>query len=347
MNTKRFTILSLIIIALTVLTACKGIARNEAPAEPEVYLGEPASSGARGGEGFAGPVDENGFAGAPAIAQESEKSAAMPIPTAGVVYQTIPDVDNAAAPGNVAAGDRLIVKNAEVSVLVEDSDIAIDLVTQAVSDAGGYIVSSRIWYQPHLDGESYKYASITLGIPVNQFEVTMRRVRGLALQVLDENASGEDVTDQFVDLQSRLTNLEATQERIKGFLADAKTVDEALRINQELAQIEAQIEEVKGRMKYLSDRAAFSTITVTISPKLPEIATPTPIPTETPKPWSPADTLDDATKTLVKSYQGIVEFAIWLFVAVLPILLPPALVIWLIVKLVRRKPNKPGPAGES
>jgi len=251
-------------------------------------------------------------------------------------------VDN--APGQAASIERKIIKNAEVSVLVEDSEIAIDRLTQVVGDVGGYIVSSRIWYQPHLDGENYKYASITLGIPVDQFEVTMRRVRGLAVRVLDENASGEDVTDQFVDLQSRLTNLEATQARIQSFLEDAKTVDEALRINQELAQIEAQIEEVKGRMNYLSDRAAFSTITVTVSPELPEIE-PTPLPT--PQPWTPGDTLKDATETLVDAYQGIVEFAIWLFVAVIPILVPPALVIWLIVKLVRRKPSKTPASSES
>jgi len=333
MKTKLFATLSLILITLTVLTAC-GAAATETPAEPaapEIFVEESRAK----------PADDSGFAGAPAVGQEAEKSA-LPMPTAGVVYQTVPDVDN--APGQAASIERKIIKNAEVSVLVEDSDIAIDRLTQVVGDVGGYIVSSRIWYEPHLDGENYKYASITLGIPVDQFEVTMRRVRGLAVRVLDENASGEDVTDQFVDLQSRLTNLEATQARIQSFLEDAKTVDEALRINQELAQIEAQIEEVKGRMNYLSDRAAFSTITVTVSPELPEIE-PTPLPT--PQPWTPGDTLKDATETLVDAYQGIVEFAIWLFVAVIPILVPPALVIWLIVKLVRRKPSKTPASSES
>jgi hypothetical protein len=213
-----------------------------------------------------------------------------------------------------------------------------------VSDVNGYIVSSRIWFQPHADGESYKYATITLGVPVDRFEVTMRRVRGLALRVLDENASGEDVTDQFVDLESRLSNLEATQARIQSFLEDAKSVDEALRINQELATIEAQIEEVKGRMNYLSDRSAFSTITVTISPELPEIE---PVPAPKPRLWTPSDTLRDATETLVKAYQGIAEFAIWMIVAVLPILAPPVLVIWLLVKLLRRKPTKQASSSES
>ncbi|MGB7875670.1 MAG: DUF4349 domain-containing protein [Anaerolineales bacterium] len=322
MKTKLFATLSLIVIALTILTACASATSGEppAPSEPEIIVEE----------NHAEPADDFGYAGA----GEAEKSA-VPMPTSSVAYQTVPDVEN--APRQAASVDRKIIKNAEVNVLVKDSDIAVDRLTQVVGDAGGYIVSSRVWYQTHLDGENYKYASITLGIPVDQFEVTMRRVRGLAIRVLDENASGEDVTDQFVDLQSRLSNLEATQARIQSFLEDAKTVDEALRINQELAQIEAQIEEVKGRMNYLTDRSAFSTITVTIAPELPEIE---PASVPEPRPWTPSETLKDATETLVKAYQGIVEFAIWVFVAVLPILAPPVLIVWMILKLLRRKPAK-------
>lgn len=329
MKTKLFAALSLIVFALTFLTACSGGTAFEEPAlvEPGIIVEENRAE----------PADDFGYAGA----GEAEKSA-VPMPTAGVVSQTVPDVGN--VPHQAASVDRKIIKNADVNVLVEDSDIAVDRLTQVVGDAGGYIVSSRVWYQTHIDGENYKYASITLGIPVDQFEVTMRRVRGLAIRVLDENASGEDVTDQFVDLQSRLSNLEATQARIQSFLEDAKTVDEALRINQELAQIEAQIEEVKGRMNYLSDRSAFSTITVTIAPDLPEIEL---APAPEPRPWTPSETLKDATETLVKAYQGIAEFAIWVTVAVLPILVPPVLIVWMLLKLLRRKPAKHLSSSES
>ena len=317
MLNKLFNFLTLIVIVLIFLTACS--TAPELTVQTEEY----------GFEEPAAPAVDSVFGGA-----EAEKSA-DPVPAADAAYQTLPGMGS--APGQAAAIDRKIVKNAEVSVLVEDSDTAVDRLTQVVSDVGGYIVSSRVWYQPHVDGESYKYATITLGVPVDQFEVAMRRVRAMGLQVLDENASGEDVTDQFVDLQSRLSNLEATQARIQSFLEDAKTVDEALRINQELAQIEAQIEEVKGRMNYLADRSSFSTITVTVSPQLPEIE---PAPVPEPKPWTPGDTLKEATKTLVNAYQGIVEVTIWMLVVVLPILAPPALVLWLIVRLVRRKSNK-------
>jgi hypothetical protein len=251
----------------------------------------------------------------------------------GSVYET-------GTEGNVALTTHLIIKSADMRLLVEDSDVAIDRLTQLVGDTGGYIISSRVWNQVHLDGKNYKYATVTIGVPVESFERTMNRLRGLAVQVLDENASGEDVTDQYVDLQSQLTNLEATRERIKSFLDEATNVDEALRINQQLSEIERQIEEIKGRINYLGDRSSYSTITVNIEPQLPDFVapTPTPIPTD---PWKPGETFENAKKAVTGAYQGIIDFLIWFFVVLVPIFGPLVLFIWLIWKFFTRKPNKP------
>ncbi len=232
--------------------------------------------------------------------------------------------------------NRKIIKNAEIKLLVEDSDVAIDRTTQIVSDVNAYIISSRIWYLPYA-GDNYKYATITIGVPVDQFETAIRRLRSVAIQVIDENASGEDVTDQFVDLQSQLDNLTATRDRIRTFLEQAQTVEESLRVSQELSVIEAQIEEIQGRMNYLKDRSAYSTITVTIEPELPEIIAPTPTPQPTPEPWSPGKTFENSKKTLTATYQGIFELMIWLLVVVLPIFGPPIFIIWLIWRFFNRK----------
>ena len=234
----------------------------------------------------------------------------------------------------------MIIKNGDIKLLVEDTDVAIDRATQVVGDAGGYIVSSRVWYQAYYDGKNYKYATITIGVPVAQFEHTLSRLRGLAVQVLDESATGEDVTNQFVDLQSQLTNLEATRERIKAFLEQAKTVDEALRINQELSNVESQIEQIKGQMNYLQDRSSYSTITINFEPVLPEIL-PTPTPTPQPNIWEPGKTFENASGTLTRAYQGIIDLLIWVLVVLVPILAPPVFLLWLLFKLFTRKPKKP------
>ena len=292
----------------------------------------------------------------PAVAPELEKSAndagmppvadAFAAPTMAPAFEIAnPDGENVV----VQSTNRKIIKNADVRLLVKDTDVAIDRTTQIIGDLGGYIISSRVWYQDYF-GNNLKYATMTLGVPVDQFERALTRLRELSIRVLDENASGEDVTDQYVDLQSQLQNLEATRARIQEFLKDAKTVEEALRINQELSNIESQIEQIKGRMNYLADRSAFSTITVNFEPEFP-ILTPTPTPTiaptNTPRPtptlvpWKPGETFSDAQRTVTVAYRGLVNFLIWLVVVIIPVLLPFALIIWALWKLFTRKPKKP------
>jgi hypothetical protein len=321
----RFKITALIaLLGLTLLSACGAAApaATEAPAAEAFAMEQPATEAP---------------AAAPAEA-EAAKDAQGGGPAEGSGAGVLPNMDSTNAD---FAASHMIIKDGQIKLQVEDTDVAIDRATQVIGDLGGYIISSRVWYQPHYDGENYKYATITIGIPVAQFERALSRLRGLAVKVLDETASGEDVTNQFVDLQSQVTNLEATRDRIKSFLDDAKTVDEALRINQELASVEAQIEQIKGQMNYLQDRSAYSTITVNFVPVLPEIVE-TPTPTPTPNVWQPGETFKDAKKAVTYAYQGIIDFLIWIFVVVVPIFAPPVLIVWALIKFFTRKWRKPG-----
>jgi len=129
------------------------------------------------------------------------------------VVEALPaGVEATAAPGgptlttsNIPRAERMIIKNAEMELLVADTDVALDSITLLVADYGGYIISNHTWFE----GE-FKLATVRLGVPSQEFENVLRRLRGLSIQVLNEVVSGEDVTDQYVDLQSRLTNLQAT-----------------------------------------------------------------------------------------------------------------------------------------
>ena len=245
------------------------------------------------------------------------------------------------APPSAEYGNQKVIKNADIRLLVEDTDRALDGLTQTVTDVRGYVISSRTWYQNYR-GTNYKYATVTIGVPVDQFENAMRRLRRLGVQVLDENASGQDVTDQYVDLQSQVTNLEATRDRVKSFLDQAKTVDDVLRIDLELSRVEAQIEQLKGQMNYLSNRSAFSTITINLEPQLPKIQeTPIPTATATPvsalSPWDAGKTTRQATYTLVSVYRLVADFLIWFFVVIVPVFGPPVVLIWLVGWLLRRR----------
>ncbi len=307
--------LVVVLLLAMALTAC---------ATPAATMAPPARAPTQGA--FAGEMEGPALQ-APAATQ-------APAPTYA------PQASDAAL--QVAAyGPQMVIKNGDIRLLVANTDTALDGVTQIVSDVRGYVVSSRVWYQDYF-GTNYKYATLTMGVPVDQFENALRRLRSLAVRVLDDTASGQDVTDQYVDLQSQLTNLEATRDRIRSFLNQAKTVDDALRINQQLADVEGQIEKVKGQMNYLSNRSAFSTITINLEPDLPKIemtATPTatPAPIASLAPWNPGETTQQATNTLVSAYRVIVDMLIWFFVVLLPIFGPPALILWLVFWFVRRR----------
>jgi hypothetical protein len=246
---------------------------------------------------------------------------------------------------------RMIIKNAELRLLVDDTRTAVDRVTQVAEDTLGYVLSSRTWYD-----RDYQYATITLGVPAEEYEGALRRLRGIGLRVLDESASGTDVTDQYVDLQSRLRNLEATEATIRSFLDKAETVEESLRVNQQLSEITDQIEEIKGKMNYLKDRSSYSTITVHLEPQLPTptptatptaTATPTPTPTPTPLAWQPDQTFRSASNVLVRLLRAVGDLLIWIVVVLGPFLIPLALVIWLAVWFRRKRPKAPSTQAES
>ena len=338
MKSRSGLFMLFVVIAMLVLSACGAAAATEAPPDT-VYMEEPAATEPPAFEAPSFAEEPVAKEGESVVQDQAVGQAPLaPMPTAAAY-----EVSNSSGDLTVIErSNRMIIKNADVRLMVKDTDVAIDRATQIIGDAGGYIASSRVWYQDYY-GNNLKYAAVTIGIPVDEFERTLVKLRDLAVRVVDEVASGDDVTEQYVDLQSQLTNLEATRARIQDFLKDSKTVDEALRINQELANIEAQIEQIKGRMNYLNDRSAYSTITINFEPEFPVLTptpTPTAYPTATPIPWKPGDTFDEAKKTVTVAYQGIADFLIWIGVVIVPIFLPLGLILWAFWKVLNRKTVK-------
>jgi hypothetical protein len=241
---------------------------------------------------------------------------------------------------------RLIIKDGNMVVVVVDTETAVDATTRLVVDLGGYIISQHVFN----DAQGYRYATMKLAIPVLNFEDAMRTLRTLG-DVANESASGDDVTDEFVDLNSRLDNLEATRQRLQSFLDQAETVEQALEVNEELKIIEEEMALIQGRINFLSDRASFSTIDLTLDPWIPTptpSATPTVTPTYTPTPiptpheWRPGDTAGAAAVKLQNTSQGVADFFIYYGIICGPWLLLLALLAFIAWKLAARRPQ-PGP----
>jgi hypothetical protein len=312
MNTKTFLVFSLLLTL--VLTACSPQATSlRSIAETvEVYVEMPAATEAPPQES-----DEMEIAATPAFGYGE----GMPYPSSRDTSFSIPSTTN-----------QMIIKDAQMDLLVEDTDGVIERVTTMVADQGGYIISARTWLE-----NDYKRAELRMGIPSANFENTLIYLRGLGLKVLNETLSGQDVSSQYTDLKSRLSNLEATAARVREFLDEARTVEDSLRVNQTLSDLEGQIEQIQGQMKYLEGRSAYSTITLTITPQIP---TPTPTPTPTPGPgWNPGYTARQASEVMVGLFKGTIDALIWIIFLAWPFVLI-AVIIWLILRRIRRKPSK-------
>ncbi len=230
----------------------------------------------------------------------------------------------APAPQLAEPQERLIIRTGSLDIVVTDTETAVAQITQMVEENGGWVVNSSIYKY----SSSAKTGDMTVRVPADGYTSAMEAIKGMALDVEGESGSGQDVTDEYVDLNSRLGNLEATANRVRGFLDETKNVEEALAVNVELSRLEGDIEVIKGRMEYLSQSAAFSTISIHLTPD--ELSQPIEV-----AGWKPQGVAKDAVESLVGAVQGLISFLIWVVILIVPMLLIIGVPIWLFVRFVR------------
>jgi hypothetical protein len=232
---------------------------------------------------------------------------------------------NAPAPGAPQDLQRLVIKTADLSLQVDSARDAEASLRALVGQLGGYVVKVET------SGTDEQMTShVTFRVPADRFDQALSGVQGLAKKVLARTVGGDDVTEEFVDLEARLKNLEATRDRLQSFLDKAENVDDALKVNQSLSDLQGQIEQLKGRKQFLERSASLSTINVTLSP-LPAIA-----PIVEDEGWQPMGVARDALRGLVGFGQGLATLVIVALVWA-PVWLPILLFgLWLSRRLRRR-----------
>src|SRR5574341_1592582 len=248
----------------------------------------------------------------------------LPPPTMVVDLETVHEQQSAIANQQ---SSPLIIKNGDIALIVDDIGASIEQVAEIAVENGGYVLKSNVYKVGSLQA-----ASMVIAVQAEDFEQAMNALRDIAREVTSESSAGEDVTEEFTDLQAQLTHLENTRKRLQGFLDAAQTVDEALKVSRELANIEKQIEQIKGRMQYLKGRAAFSTIKIQL-----ELPSPTPTPT----PWSLSPYIQSAGRTQVSVTRWLAQSLTWLVIVPGPYV-AGGVIIWLIVRQVLKNRNISG-----
>jgi hypothetical protein len=191
----------------------------------------------------------------------SESTAGGAEPAAGADQSTSPDL--AAQPG----WDRKVIRTAHVSISVIDDGggvpAAMEQVRNLAIGKGGFVFSSTSYVE-----DERQFAEITIQVPVDQFDQTMNELRSASFvdEVQREESSSQDVSEEYVDNESRLRALRETELRFLDLLGRAETVDDILQLEYELQNVRSQIETIQGRQNYLDSVTAFSTISVSLSP---------------------------------------------------------------------------------
>jgi hypothetical protein len=198
--------------------------------------------------------------------------------------------------------ERMIVRTGEMSLVVEEVTQASEEIAQLAASLGGYVVSSSI------SGEDEDIRGwISIRVPDEQFETALAELRDLAVRVEEERTYSQDVTEEYIDLESRLKNAEATEQQYLALLEKAEDVEDILRIYDYLSQTRQEIEQIKGRMQYLERTTSMSLISVDLEPE----TTAAPLVRVG---WSALEVLKSAARGLVTAGQVLGTIAIWLLI---------------------------------
>ena len=147
---------------------------------------------------------------------------------------------------------------------------------------------------------------LTVRVPSDRFDDALTQLKKLDGEVVTSNVAATDVTDQFVDLQARLSAKKAEEQSYLSLLNKASTVDEILKVQNALYSVRTQIEQLQGQVNGLKTRIDYSTITMSVSPLVPVTG-----PTGT---WDPSVTFAQAIAALGSMFRALADVAIWVLV---------------------------------
>ncbi len=272
---KRLALLPALLLAV-LLAACS--AATSAPSGLERLSAGGGTTAADARAGFA--------VGAPAVAPagtDQAKGNGVPVPQA-------------------FDPDRALILTASIAMRASDPWAISDRAQQVATALGGDVMG--LSQGGRADDRT---ANLVLRVPADRFNEALRQLRGLDAEVVSSSVEGKDVTEQFVDLKARLAAKQGEEARYLALLARADKIDDILKIDQALATVRTQVEQLTGQINGIASRTKYSTITVSITPLMPVI-------TSDSKAWDPSRTITAALAALALLLRGVADLAIWLLI---------------------------------
>jgi hypothetical protein len=243
-----------------------------------------------------------------------------------------------AAPPTAKPLERKIIRNATLTIQVEDMETALTRLRALATSVGGYLL------QENTTSQGAKPSGVmVIQVPAEQYEVSITRIRQLAFKVEREESSAQDVSDEFVDLQSQIANLKVTEEGLQKLIDKAAKLEDIIALQKELTGVRGEIETRQGRLNFLDNKTAFSTITVNLALKpVPEVAAP-PVPVS--EGWQPEKAIGQSWNASLKLLGGIITVVVQVLVFswwYLPFLIAGLIILWRVKRVKPKDRNSTG-----
>jgi hypothetical protein len=214
--------------------------------------------------------------------------------------------------------DRIIIQDTSLSLQVKDVGKVITEIEDTTKKLGGFLINSSL-SKP----EGAASGNISVRIPEEKRKEALLSFKNMSVKVVSESVVGNDVTDQYVDLEAHLEVLNKTKIKYEDILQKAEKVDELLSVQRELTSLQGQIDNLKGQQKYYEQSAKLSKVVIYLSTD--ELALPY-APTNE---WRPTVIFKDAVRSLIQTFRGLGSLIIWAVVYI-PVIIPIILIIWFI-----------------
>lgn len=271
---------------------------------------EASGSTAQGVSGHGGPA-ANGPAGAPssgetyagllAMSEPARSPAPVARPASPETGEDAPTRTDPIAAIESGRLDRYLIRNATLTLEARDVRQAAARLSAAVSAARGYVSES----QEAVDELGSRSITLSARVPYDRFDRVLGQVEALG-KVKERQIGAEDVTEEFVDSKARLRNLKRAEARLLEHLARTGRLADVLLVEKELNRVRGEIEQLEGRLRFLTHRVAFSTFAVTLG------EAPRPQAVVPPDSFSSGKEASAAVRALVGFAQTLWTGALWI-----------------------------------
>ena len=220
-----------------------------------------------------------------------------------------------------AALDRKIIRDANLTIEVASTTDAQQRITSIAETLGGFVVTSEA--KQRQDAEPAKRTvdiKLVIRVPSGQFNSALEQIEKLATNLPERNVTGQDVTEEFIDLEARIKTQKALELQFLDIMKQARKVEDALEVQRQIADVRTEIEKLEGRKRFLESKSSLSTIAVNIQTPTPIVVTASGF----------THTIREALSDSIDVATGIVLFVIRFAIVMTPVfvllILPAALI---------------------